>query len=52
MSTSPNPTELIATANRIAEISDIPLSELEGRVRTLKAEKDARESDRRGPPNY
>ena len=32
---------MIATANRIAEISDIPLSELEGRVRALKAEKEA-----------
>ena len=43
ISTSPNPTELIATANRIAEISDIPLSELEERVRVLKCEKEALE---------
>jgi hypothetical protein len=43
ISTSPNPTELIATANRIAPISDIPLSELEGRVRALKSEKEALE---------
>ena len=43
ISTSPNPTELIATANRIAEISDIPLSELEERIRVLKSEKEALE---------
>ena len=35
--------ELIATANRITEISDIPLSELEGRVQGPKSEKEALE---------